>query len=301
MEGDSVNAARMDVDNPSSLPGGSLLKFFLITFAITWSYWGLVLAVPVPPQSPFRGVLVLGGVFSPGLTALLLTALTRGRTGTRALLRPVLQWQVAARWYVFAVTYIVFIKLAVALVFRLVTGAWPRFGTEPLYIIPFAILLSTPFQSGEEIGWRGYALPRLAARFGLASASVLLGVIWALWHLPLFFVADADTYHQPFFVYLVQVTALSVAIAWLWQRTGGSLLLTMLMHAAVNNSKDIVPSATLGGTRTFGLHASLTAWLTVALLCLCAAYMLFKMRGTKSQEFGPGTAEAASWPSRDSA
>lgn len=296
MEGDSGSAARVDVDNPSSLPGGSVLKFFLITFAITWSCWGLVLAVPVPAQNPFRGVLVLAGVFSPGLTAILLTALTRGSAGTGALLRPVLQWQVAGRWYVFAVTYIVFIKLAVALIYRLMAGAWPRFDTTPLYIIPFAILLSTPFQSGEEIGWRGYALPRLAARFGLASASVLLGVVWALWHLPLFFVADADTYHQPFFVYLVQVTAISVAIAWLWQRTDGSLLLTMLLHAAVNNSKDIVPSATPGGTRTFGLSASLTAWLTVALLCLCAACMLFQMRRTKSQELKPGTAEAASWP-----
>jgi len=296
MEGDSVNAAGMDIKNPS-MPDGSPLKFFLITFAITWSCWGLVVAVPVPAQSPFRGVLVLVGVFTPALTALLLTARARGGAGIRSLLGRVLHWQVAARWYVFAITYIVFIKLFVALVCRLVTGAWPRFGTTPLYIIPFAILLSTPFQSGEEIGWRGYALPRLAARFGLASASILLGGVWALWHLPLFFVAEADTYHQPFFVYLLQVTALSVTFAWLWQRTGGSLLLTMLMHAAVNNSKDIVPSATPGGARTFGLSASLPAWLTVAMLCLCAAYLLFQMRRTKSQDFKPGTVEAASWSS----
>jgi membrane protease YdiL (CAAX protease family) len=249
-------------------------------------------AVPAPAQSRFRGVLILVGVFAPALTALLLTARTRGVAGIRSLLRRILQWQVAARWYVFAVTYIVFIKLSVALVCRLVTGAWPRFGTTPLYIIPFAILLSTPFQSGEEIGWRGYALPRLAARFGLASASVLLGVVWALWHLPLFFLAEADTYHQSFFVYLLQITALSVTLAWLWQRTGGSLLLTMLMHAAVNNGKDIVPSATPGGTRTFGLVASLPAWLTVAMLCLFAAYLLFQMRRTKSQQLKP-TVEAA--------
>lgn len=293
METGPAKIAPTDIGNASG-PAEGVLKFFLITFAITWSSWGLVLAVPVPAQNPFRGVLVLAGVFSPGLTALLLTALSRGVAGIKALLRPVVQWQVAARWYVFAITYIVFIKLAVAVICRLMTGAWPRFGATPLYIIPFAILLSTPFQSGEEIGWRGYALPLLAARFGLASASVMLGVVWALWHLPLFFFTDADTYHQPFFIYLVQVTAISVAIAWLWRRTGGSLLLTMLLHAAVNNSKDIVPSATPGGTRTFGLNASLPAWLTVGLLCLCAAYMLFQMRRTKSQEFTPGTAEAAS-------
>lgn len=296
MESDSPKTARTDVENPP-ISDGSVLKFFLITLAETWSCWGLVLAVPVPAQSAFRSVLVLVGVFAPAMAALLLTAWSRGGAGIRSLLRRMLQWQVGARWYAFAISYIFFIKLSAALIYRLVTGAWPRFGTTPLYIILFAILLSTPFQSGEEIGWRGYALPRLAARFGLARASVLLGVVWALWHLPLFFVAEADTYHQSFFVYLLQVTALSVTFAWLWQRTGGSLLLTMLMHAAVNNGKDIVPSATPGGTSTFGLTASLTAWLTVAMLCLCAAYLLFQMRKIKSHGLKSETTEAASRPS----
>ena len=293
METGPAKVAPTDIGNAPG-PAGGVLKFFLITFAVTWTCWVLMIAIPVSASNPFQQVLLLLGVFAPALVALLSTLRAEGRAGVRQLLQAVVHWQVAGRWYVFAVTYIVFIKLAVALIYRLITGAWPRFGTEPLYIIPFAILLSTPFQSGEEIGWRGYALPRLAARFGLANASVLLGVVWALWHLPLFFFAEADTYHQPFLVYLAQVTAISVAIAWLWQRTGGSLLLTMLLHAAVNNSKDIVPSAAPGGTHTFGLNASLPAWLTVALLCVCAAYMLFQMRRTKSQELKPGTAEAGS-------
>jgi membrane protease YdiL (CAAX protease family) len=177
----------------------------------------------------------------------------------------------------FAAGYIVAIKLTVALIHRVALGAWPRFGAEAWYVIPLAIVISTPFQAGEEIGWRGYALPRLTARFGLVRASLLLGVIWACWHLPQFFIRDADTYRQSFFVYLLQVTALSVAIAWLWARTSGSLLLPMLLHSAVNNSKDIVPSAMPGGTNTFGLSASPVAWLTVALLWACAACFLVDM------------------------
>jgi CAAX protease family protein len=99
-----------------------------------------------------------------------------------------------------------------------------------------ATLLSTLVggQAGEEIGWRGYALPRLAARFGLGSASVLLGLVWAIWHLPLFLVPEADTWGQSFPLYLLQVTALSVAIAWLFANTRSSLFPVMLMHAAVN-------------------------------------------------------------------
>src|SRR5207247_9266931 len=131
--------------------------------------------------------------------------------------------------------------------------------------------------AGEEIGWRGYALPRLATRFGLGRASVLLGLIWAAWHLPQFFIPEVDTYGQSFFVYALQVTALSVAMAWLYARTNGSLLLVMLLHAAVNNAKDIVPSALLVATNTFGVSASLVAWLTVTLLWICAAYFLARM------------------------
>src|SRR5207245_3974942 len=121
-------------------------------------------------------------------------------------------------------------------------GGWPRFGAEPWYGILAAIGLSTPFQAGEEIGWRGYALPRLATRFGLGRASVLLGLIWAAWHLPQFFIPEVDTYGQSFFVYALQVTALSVAMAWLYARTNGSMLLVMFLHSALTNSKVIVQS-----------------------------------------------------------
>lgn len=136
-------------------------------------------------------------------------------------------------------------------------------------------------QAGEEIGWRGYALPRLAARFGLARGSIMLGVIWAIWHLPLFFLRQADTFGQSFPVYLLQVTALSVAIAWLYWRTNGSLLLTMLLHAAINNTKDIAPSLVTTGTNPFTLNASPVSWLTLALLWVCAAYFLVRMPKTE--------------------
>src|SRR5437879_12254569 len=158
------------------------------------------------------------------------------------------------------------------------TVSYPLLDDKPWYGILAAIAFSTPYQAGEEIGWRGYALPRLAARFGLARASLLLGLIWACWHLPQFFIPEADTYRQSFLVYVLQVTALSVAMAWLYARTNGSLLLVMLLRSAVTNAKDIVPSALLGANRTFGLSASLVAWLTVTLLWIRAGYFLTTMR-----------------------
>jgi membrane protease YdiL (CAAX protease family) len=271
----------------TSRPVGSLLKFFSLTYALMWACF-ISVAVGIPARTPLGRLLVLLGAFAPSLVALWLTSQAEGRPGVRALLRRVFQWRVAAQWYLFAVGYTAAIKLTVALVHRVATGVWPRFGNLPWYVIAGAIVISTPFQAGEEVGWRGYALPRLAARLGLARGSLLLGLIWAFWHLPQFFISEADAYGQSFFVFVLQVTALSVAIAWLYAHTNGSLLLPMLMHAAVNNSKDIVPSAVPGATNTFGLSASLVAWLTVAVLWVCAAYLLIRMPRTESQRAGPG-------------
>lgn len=276
METGPAKIAPTNIGNATA-PIGGVFTFFLITFAVTWICWILMIAIPVPASNPFQQVSLLLGVFAPALVALLLTLWAEGKSGVRQLLRSIVRWNVAGRWYLFAASYTILIKLSAAVIYRLVTGAWPPLGTDPLYILPFAVLLSTPVQSGEEIGWRGYALPRLAARFGLPNASILLGVVWAVWHLPLFFFREADTYHRSFILFLVQVTALSVAMAWLWQRTGRSLLLTMLMHAAYNNTKDIFTAVQPAGTRTFGFSASLLSWIAASILCLCAAYFIIQM------------------------
>lgn len=120
-----------------------------------------------------------------------------------ALLRRILHWQVGARWYVFAAGYLAAIKLTAAILHCLVTGAWPQFGPTPWYIMLLAVAISTWTQAGEELGWRGYALPRLAARLGLGWSNILLGVIWASWHLPLFLIEGTDTSGQSFPVYLL--------------------------------------------------------------------------------------------------
>lgn len=266
---------------------GSLLKYFLLTYAVTWSCFITVLKISHGPKSAaptlalVRGFLLLLGTFAPSLVALGITARAEGRPGVRALLRRILQWQVGPRWYLFALAYLPAIKFSVALVHRVMTGSWPRFGTEPWYIIVAAIAISTPVQAGEEIGWRGYALPHMAARFGFARASIPLGLIWSAWHLPIFFLPGADKYGQSFPVWTLQVVALSVAITWLYAHTNGSLLLTMLMHSAVNQTVGIVPSANVNPGNPFTLSVSLVMWLTVAFLWITALYFLVTMPKTE--------------------
>jgi len=256
---------------------GTVLPFFLLTYAVMWASFFTVALARVPVSSPLGIVLLRLGAYAPSLVAIWLTARAAGGGGVINLLSGVFKWRVPARYYVLAVAFIPVIKLTAALLQRLTSGTWPRMGSESLLLIPLAIAFSTPFQAGEEIGWRGYALPRLADRFGLRAASLLLGFIWALWHLPQFFIRDAAEFGQSFPLYVLQVTALGVAFAWLYARTHGSLLLVMLLHAATNNAKDIFPSATPGATNSFGVNASLLAWLTVALLWIAAGYFLVSM------------------------
>lgn len=263
-------------------PGAATLLFFLFTFLLAWACF-IPVALGVPVGSPLAVFLVTLGTFAPSLVAISLTARARGIAGVGELFGRILRGPIPARGIVIALTWLIAIKLAAALVHRLAFGAWPRFETGVLVLIPFAIAISTPVQAGEELGWRGYALPRMADRMGLAAASVLLGALWAVWHLPLFYVRGADTFHQSFPVYALTVTAISVALAWLYTTSRGGLLLPMLMHAAVNNTKDIVPSALADPPGVFSFAASRMSWITAALLWAGAIAILVWMVRSEPQ------------------
>jgi hypothetical protein len=117
----------------------------------------------------------------------------------------------------------------------------------------------------------------MSKKFGLAMASILLGIIWASWHLPLFFIAEADTFNQSFPLYLLQVTGLSVIMAWLFWKVDGNLLPLMVFHAAINNTKDIVPSAPKASASPFTLNGSPLGWITLALIWAFAFYVIYAM------------------------
>lgn len=273
--------ARVDV-GPKPRAVNQVLRFFLVTYAVTWVAF-ITAGLLSDRLAGLRLPLLLVGAAAPSGVAIALTARDEGRRGVRELLGRLLRWRVGLRWYVFALGYMAAVKLVVAVIHRLSVGSWPRFGGQAWYGVLIAIVVSGIFGGplGEEIGWRGYALPRLTQRLGAAAASVLLGVVWACWHLPLFFVSGLGTYSdqfgQSFPRYFLQVTALSVALAWLVGNTRGSLLLAVLMHSAINQTKDLVPSRVPGADNMWALSGSTTAWLTVAVLWLGAAYFLTRM------------------------
>jgi len=128
-----------------------VLKFFVLTYALSWTLWSLVALVPV--GTPARTALFLPGTFAPAVVALWLAP------NREELIDRLFKWNVPARFYLFALSYIAGAKLLAAIVYRLVSGVWPALEPGSWLLFAGAILVSTPFQAGEEIGWRGFALP----------------------------------------------------------------------------------------------------------------------------------------------
>lgn len=265
-----------------------LLIYFVLTFGVTWAFWLAPGALPGGGQLGAGGAGILFlylGTFTPAFVAIAMTARAEGQLGVAALLRPLFKWNVAARWYVFAASYLVVIKLAAALVHRVTLGEWPEFGTEPIIVMIGATALSlvTLGQSGEEVGWRGFALPRLADRIGYGWAGIIIGVVWAAWHYPLFFIPGVSRPGYSIVLFTIQLTGISVGVTWLYARTGGSLWLTMLMHAAINNTGGIVRTAAAAADDPLTLAAPPMVWIYAAMIWVPATYFLVRMPPTRTK------------------
>lgn len=262
-----------------------MLRFFALTYAATWTCFGVVALLSRESGSAVAGwtdvrmPLLLLGTIAPSLVAIVLVARESGSGGMHALLRRLLEWRVAVQWYVFAIGFMLALKLAAAVLHRVIVGDWPAFGTTPWLEIAVAIVVVTPLQAGEEIGWRGYALPRLAANFGLARASLLLGVIVGVWHLPLFLIQGLGNFGQSFPMFVLGSTGFSVAISWLYANTRGSLLLAMLMHSAVNQTIGVVPTRlpVPADNPLTAIDSSPITLIFGALLIVSAIYFLVRM------------------------
>jgi CAAX protease family protein len=159
----------------------------------------------------------------------------------------------------------------------------------PALVPAFFVMLLFGGPLGEEIGWRGYALPRLQERYSAFVASLLLGAAWALWHLPLFFITGTSQSFTPLVPFLVSVVALAVLFTWVFNGTRGSLLVAVLFHGTVNFSAgvlSILPSQETGDTQPFLLSVALTL-LTAAAVVLTQGPARLS-RGAKVLSSGAG-------------
>jgi CAAX protease family protein len=215
-----------------------LANFFALTYAISWILWiPLVVSEDVPPSGPTGLGLVLAGLGSlvPSAVAILLIAVLDGKAGVRKLLRRLLMWRVGVGWYL-AVVLLSTLALGAVGLSILLGGDTPDLDvTISAVVITFLLFIFPGSAGGEEIGWRGFALPHLQADDRSAlGASVVLGVVWGVWHLPLFLIGADIRPIGVFPAWVLLTVAASVIYTWMYNGTGGSLLIVVLYHAASN-------------------------------------------------------------------
>jgi membrane protease YdiL (CAAX protease family) len=247
-----------------------LVSFFILAYVLTWPL------IPLVSLSPLWGFPAL---FGPALAAIVVAAVADGKAGLKDLLGRVLRWRVGARWYAVALGLPAVLALAAAgLHLALGAGSSIEFGgLSVLNFVVFVLIV------GEELGWRGYALPRLLARRSALSASLILGVLWGAWHLPTFFVPGAPQYGLPLSAFMLLTVAYSVVFSWVYLHTRGSVLISTLLHGAIN----FFPGLLLGGIDPAPEYWLLAAVYGVAALALVAAAGPSLYRDTRVPEEAP--------------
>ena len=232
-----------------------LMSFFVMAYAFSWWPWPLY-ALGLSPGA------IVG--FGPFFAAVVVLALTGGKAGVMSLLRRMVRWRVAPLWYAAALLLPVVIALGATVLNVLLGASAPssaELGAWPGLIPTYFLLLLIPGIGGtwEEPGWRGYALPKLQVGRSALSASLIVGVVWAFWHLPLMVEGVIPWSH------LAMVTVQSVVYAWLFNNTDGSVLLAMLFHTMNNVIGGGFFVAMFSGTDWVRM-----GWLQVALWCAVA-------------------------------
>lgn len=219
--------------------------FFVLAIGLTWIFMitdALGSHGILPFRLPLPLMVVMG--YMPTLAAVIITRLTKGWAGVRALFRKLLIARVGLGWYLFAI-------FGFAAVDVLAVVLYNAFGQGPdlpiissrvpdlpvwqmaLSIVPMFIVIG--LVNGEELAWRGFAMPALQIKYNALTSSIIMGLIWTLFHLPLFFTATGSSQaDMSILSFTIATVSLSILYTWMLNNTLGSVLLAYLFHASAN-------------------------------------------------------------------
>jgi len=263
--------------------------YFALTFAISWG--GFLLAVgpggfastswQTDARFPFAVLAMLAG---PAIAGVLLTGLVDGTTGLREIFRRLLKWRVGAGWYAVALLTAPILAAAVLFALSLTSPIFTAADKRAVLLSGIAAGLTTIL---EELGWTGFAVPRLRRRYDVFTTGLIVGVLWAAWHfLQGLFISGTYAGALPvavfvsmnFFAAVAQLTAYRVLLVWVYDRTG-SLLVVTLMHASLTASTIFIftPLAT-------GVAFLSYVWLLAAALWIVVAAVALGSKGQFSRQ-----------------
>ena len=214
-------------------------------FVLALLIGGVMIAPMVAGVVPSDSMFLLIAAYSASLAGIILTAIVSGKVGLKEMFRRLLIWRAGIGWWVFALIAFALMYLGGLVLAALFSGstlsvnlAQPLYMFFPLFIMKFFLDAGL----GEELGWRGFLLPRLQARYSALVSSIILGIVWGLWHLPLFMLEGmSPTYEmgQAWGVVpallgytVVVVIPYSILFTWMYNNTKGSLLLAFVFHAS---------------------------------------------------------------------
>jgi len=177
-------------------------------------------------------------VYGPAISAFIVITLFHGVTGVKAYLRRFLHWRAGVGWYALVLVGIPAIHLCERLVFGMLGGNAPPYPHNPWFMVIPMSLFSLVDDPGpmEELGWRGFALPLLQKKFNALGASVILGIIWGIWHLPAFYISATPQSAFSFPLFLLGSISYAIIMTAVYNATGGSIPLAFLFHWQINNA-----------------------------------------------------------------
>ena len=212
--------------------------FYILAFSISWL--GMISIVLVsrgiaPLYRPYFLILSIFYAIGPALAAVIVSRVTRGKAGVRDLDKGLLQWRAGFVWYTVAIlgsgALLIVAQVITKLLGLTVTIAVPQ--RELSFYVIFSYAINFLANTCEEIGWRGFALPRLQKRYSALFATLIVGILWGLWHLPLLFMVGNPMSEYPFF-WFVSIFADAFIYTWLYNSTKGSILIVALFHGSGN-------------------------------------------------------------------
>jgi membrane protease YdiL (CAAX protease family) len=199
-----------------------IITFFALTYAISWGFL------------PIEAIRFMAG--GPFIAALILIPLTQGRAGLRELASRMIRWRVRWYWYVVAIGLPLAVVLVTA-VLNVTLGAeipsLVQFGSVTTVLMVFAVRLVNPGDGalGEEPGWRGFALPGLQSTLSPLVSTLILALLVTVWHVPILFLEEGGLQPPVLVGYLLGTVAVTFWYSWLFNHTGGSVLITLVSHA----------------------------------------------------------------------
>jgi membrane protease YdiL (CAAX protease family) len=205
----------------------TLVAYFVLVFGLEWLFF-LLLSRLVPPM-----VALMIGSWLPNAVGLLVVGVADGRAGLRELFSKVVLWRVDLKWYAVALSAPIAMTFVAIGLYTVLGYAAPD-APPASQLLPIALGAVFTGAMGEELGWRGTALPRLQARWNALTSNLILGVLWGLYHIPAFLLSGLPLKDMPLIPFMVAALGLTTLITWTFNRTGGSLIPGFLYHCAFN-------------------------------------------------------------------